>query len=366
MQKLPFKLSNGGTVEFYTLTQGQQSLVCMNYGARLVSWKVPHPTAANGELELLLNHKDPTKYENDPSYMGAVVGPVPNRIADASISVAGAQYKLQANEGSKALHSSDSGFSNYLFDLAEQGDNYLLFTCDIEDMADKLPGNRHLEVRYELSLKPNGKYCLDIRYKMSSDKATVCNVTNHSYFKLWDSTILAANGMTYAEALAATEVKLPAKFFTPTDEDMLLTGEVLKTQDSLFDFTKRADLSKGLQILGNTPVKGYDHNFILERDFDHYSHAAGAYYSLPASFYSPCAKVALEVLTTEIGAQLYTANYLDEGISSDDEAFGRHGAFCFETQSLPNSFKNCHFADIFVDKDKPYVSTTSYEYSYHE
>lgn len=362
MEDLALTLRDGRQVTFYTIECQGQKAIFMNYGARMVSWQVPHPEAKEACLDLVLNYQDLGNYEADPAYLGALVGPVPNRIAAAKVLIGGKEYLLAANDGDKALHSSNSAFSNYLFELKEQGDNYLIFTYQLADMQDSLPGNRELEIRYELICR-DSKYLLQLQYKFSSDRDTVCNLTNHSYFKLWDEQILVKHNLTAKEALADLRVKLPSEFFTPTDEKMLLTGEILRTKDSVFDFKEARPLAQGLQILSQLAIKGYDHNFIFQRDFNNYAVASDAYFSQPAVFFAPCSQAQLSVTTTEAGAQIYTANYLADSVTLDGMNFGEHSAFCCETQALPNSFVNQHFPSLTVTKDKPYQSTTYYEYS---
>lgn len=351
-------LNNKRKLQIYDLQYGQQRIKVSTYGARLLEWIVPCAKAANNQLNLVLNHADLNKYVADDSYMGAVIGPIPNRLQDAEFYLDGVKHSLAANEGTNSLHSSNYAFSELDFTLLDRGDNYLLFACAIEDGQGHTLGKQNLQAKFTLHNRDN-QYSLQFEYRFTAEQNTVCNICNHSYFRLWDNAILDKYHLSNKEAISKLELTMPSEFYTPTDENLLVTGEVKQVKDDpLFDFRKTKTLQAGLKALENSKVRGYDHNFILQRDYTSFCEKNGQYWSKRTSFSFPKAALQLEFKTTEPAAQLYTANYLASDTTSSGEKYGEQSAFCFECQAIPNSLHFNHLSTLELPAGKKYVSLT--------
>lgn len=355
------KLADGHNISIYNAGTEEQEITVTSYGARLLKWEVPCTEAENERLNLIVNHADYNHYAADPAYMGAVIGPIPNRFASGKIHLAGNDYQLEQNVSPDTLHSSNIAFSELDFELFDHGEDYIILKHEFTPEHVLHPGNRILYVSYILQTNSQGK-TLKINYKLTTSSDCYIDVTNHSYFRLWDRSILQKYDISPKEALLQTRVKMPSAFYTPTD-NLICTGEILHIKEnSILDFQNGRTLADGIKELAATTIGGYDHNFILARDYHNYDSASSRYYSKPTTFASNFNNVSLSAVTTEVGAQLYTANYLDADVTSDGMEYGKHCAFCFETQGIPNNVVYDHFPSTLLRAGDTYNSTTLFTY----
>ncbi|MDX2034261.1 MAG: aldose epimerase family protein [Blastocatellia bacterium] len=340
------KTQDGQEVEIYTLTNanGVEARI-MTYGAIVVSLKAPDRA---GRIEdVVLGFDDLDNYLKGHPFFGAVAGRYANRIGKGRFSLNGVEYKLATNNGPNSLHGGLKGFDKYVW-KAKPGaakDGAALELSHVSRDGDEgYPGTLSVRVTYTLT-NDNG---LRIDYFATSDKDTVVNLTNHSYFNLAG----AGNG-----DVLKHQVMINADRFTPVDETLIPTGELRSVKGTPFDFTTmtaigaRVDADEEQMKFG----KGYDHNFVVNGP-------AGTL-RLAAKAQDPGSGRTMEVWTTEPGVQLYIGNFLDgTKIGKGGKAYQRRYGFCFETQHFPDSPNKPSFPTTVLKKGGLYRSTTIYKF----
>ncbi len=338
-------LPNGDKVTLYTLENNNGMRVeVLNYGGIIRSIQVPDRNGEPGDV--VLGYSELTPYLKNPGYFGAAVGRNANRIAGPELKIFDQQYKLECNDGPNSLHSGSGGISFRLFSSEVHTFNnlpVLLLHMVQPDLSDGFPGNLELNVIYALT----DDNALMIDYRGVSDKSTVINPTNHSYFNLAGHD----SGTMYGH-----ELELAAHFYTPSGPDCMPTGEILNVAGTPLDFTTPKAIGK--DISSSYPqlhqFGGYDHNFVLD----------GTDYRKVATAYEPVSGRVMDVFTDLPGVQLYTANAIKGEIAGKDGAiYRKHQAFCLETQFFPNAVNFPWFpTPIFLDGEE-YSSTTTYQFS---
>jgi aldose 1-epimerase len=336
------RTADGVDVPIYTLANGQLEVRVMAYGAKLVSVKTPDRTGKMADV--VLGYDKLEDYLNDKgTHFGSVVGRYGNRIAKGRFSLDGKTYQIPPNNGENALHGGPKGFDEYVW-KAEEVSNGVEFTLVSPDGDMGFPGTLTAKVRYTL----NGNV-LRIHYFATSDKATVVNLTNHSYFNL--------RGDDKGDILGQ-RLELNADRFTPVDAGLIPTGELAPVVGTPFDFRKPAVIGSRIND-ANEQLKlggGYDHNFVLNG-------TAGTL-RLAAIATDPESGRKMTVETTEPGVQFYTGNFLDGSY------MGRHGVkyqkrtgFCLETQHYPDSPNQASFPSTVLRPSTTYQTTTTFAFS---
>jgi aldose 1-epimerase len=341
------KLPDGAAVEIYTLKDEKIEVRVMTYGGEVLSLRVPDRTGKMGDV--VLGFDDPTGYyENTHSkrafFFGPIVGRYANRIAHAKFTLDGKEYTLTKNNGDNTLHGGPNGFHNHSWAGKIIADGVELKYLS-KDGEEGYPGNLSVTVRYTLS---GG--ALKIEYSATTDKDTVLNLTNHSYFNLSGQ----GNGTILAE-----QVKLNASRFTPVDSGLIPTGELKSVVGTPFDFLKPHAVGERINAddeqlhLGHD---GYDHNFVID--------GGGKGLTEAAEVYDPASGRVLEVLTTEPGVQFYTANFLDGSVKGKGGvAYPRNSALCLETQHYPDSPNHPDFPSTVLKPGSEFHSTTVYRFT---
>ncbi len=311
---------DGHPVQMYTLSDNDLTVRLTNYGAHVVS--IEAPDRSGRKADVVLGHKDLAAYRADgKTYFGAIVGRYGNRIAKGSFSIDGHIYHVPVNNGANALHGGPVGFDQKVWQARPLlGDNGVEFTLVSPDGDMGFPGQLTTHVRYTLEGKS-----LRIDYSATTDKSTVVNLTNHSYFNLSGE----GNGDVLGE-----EMTLDADRYTPVDESLIPTGQLAPVAGTPMDF--RQPTAIGKQI--NTPNQqlkfgggGYDFNYVLNGSASPGLHMA-------AHVYDPKSGRSLTVTTTEPGVQFYTGNGLSRAnIGTRGETYGKNAGFCLETQHFPDS-----------------------------
>ncbi len=340
--KQPFgKTSDGAAVDLYTLADGKVEVRIMNYGGIIVSLRAPD---REGKLDdVVLGYDSFDGYRTNPAYFGAIIGRYANRIAHGSFQLDGKTYSIPKNNGDNTLHGGIRGFDKKLWTAREIKDGIEL-TYVSKDGEEGFPGTLTTIVRYTLN-----EGALRIDYSATTDKDTVLNLTNHSYFNL--------AGQGKGEVLGHV-VKIDAARFTPVDSSLIPTGELKSVQGTPFDFRtphvigERIDANDEQLRLG----MGYDHNFVLDHPEGQLAEAA--------EVYEPTTGRILRVLTTQPGVQFYTGNHLDGSITGKGGVvYKPRFAFCLETQHFPDSPNHPSFPSTELKPGQKFHSVTVFQFS---
>jgi aldose 1-epimerase len=335
------KTSEGTPVDSYSLTDGKIEARIITYGAIVVSLRVPD---RNGKLDdVVLGCDSVEQYEKQTAHFGGIVGRYANRIAHGTFQLDGHTYSIPKNDGDNALHGGVRGFDKMVWQGKQIPDGVEL-TYVSKDGEQGFPGTLTTTVRYTLSGS-----ALHIDYSATTDKDTVVNLTNHSYFDL------AGQGR---GDVMGHMLKINASRMTPVDASLIPTGELKSVEGAPFDFRtphkvgERIEADDAQLHLGH----GYDHNFVLDHPANELSEAA--------EVYEPASGRILKVLTTEPGLQFYTGNFLDGSITGKEgRVYNRRFALCLETQHFPDSPNHPGFPSTELKAGQKFHSVTVYEFS---
>ena len=337
------KTADGHAVELYTLTNANgMKADIMTYGGTVVSLTAPDRTGKFGDV--ILGMDDVGAYEKGTAYFGALIGRYGNRIGKAQFALDGKTYKLPANDNGNTLHGGTRGFDKHVWTAKPGTGSELELTYVSKDGEEGFPGTLTSKVVYSLTDKNE----LKIDYSATTDKTTVVNLTNHTYFNLagpGEGTILNH------------EVAINASRFTPVDSGLIPTGELRQVKGTPFDFHNPTAI--GARIDQNDEQlkfgKGYDHNWVLDKGAGGLTGAA--------IVHEPKSGRVMEVWTTEPGLQFYTGNFLDGSLKGKGKSFPHRGAFCMETQHYPDSPNKSSFPSTTLKPGQTYKTTTIYRFS---
>jgi aldose 1-epimerase len=351
IRKQPFgKTASGEQVDLYSLANKKGMEVSItNFGATVVTLRVPD--RAGKTADVVLGFDNLEGYENGKSYFGATVGRYANRIGGGKFLIGGKTYTLPKNNGNNTLHGGIVGFNKKVWkarEIASQEGESLELTYVSADGEEGFPGSLSVKVVFTV---PADRNELKIDYSASTDKDTVLNLSNHSYFNLAGE----GNGDILDHVLT-----LHAKQFTPVDNTLIPTGELRDVAGTPLDFTsatvigKRIDDSYEQLAFG----KGYDHNWVLARS------SGGNGLALAAEAYDAKSGRTLEVWTTEPGTQFYSGNFLDgTAKGKGNKTYGRRAAFCLETQHFPDSPNHANFPSTLLRPGAVFHSQTVFRFS---
>lgn len=336
------KLPDGTEVEEYTLHSAKGAVAkVITYGATLTELWVPDKAGKNADVVLGFDNLE--QYRGDHPFFGATVGRYGNRIAKGKFSIDGHEYSLFLNNGPNSLHGGKEGFNRKVWKAEPAKVAHgaaVKFTYVSKDGEEGYPGTLTTSVTYELT----DDNALKITYHASTDKPTVVNLTNHSYFNLSG----AGTGDILKEVL-----QLDADRYTPVDATLIPTGELKSVEGTPFDFRKPTAIgARNDQVPG---TGGYDHNFVLNG-------SAGKLRKI-GSVSDPASGRAMEIWTTEPGVQLYVSLGLNGSVKGIGGAYPKFGALCLETQHFPDSPNHPDFPSTVVRPGKDYHSETVYKFS---
>ena len=337
------KTPPGEDVTLFTLTNaaGLRAGIIV-YGAIIVSLEVPDRNGALADIALGFDDLEP--YIKRNPLFGAVVGRYANRIAGARFKLDGIEHRITANAGRNHIH---GGGSKRFDKVVWNGSAYrsgpeagVRLTHFSPDGEEGFPGNLNCTLTYALTDDNE----LKITYEATTDKPTIINLTNHSYFNLAG----AGNGNVLGH-----EITINAQWYTPADAALIPTGAIQSVTGTPLDFTQPRTIGERISELSETG--GYDHNYVLN----------GSYGSavLAARVYEPTSGRVMEAFTTEPGMQLYTANGMRDVRGKDGKVYGRHGGFCLETQHFPDSPNKPHFPSTVLRPGRKFESTTTFRFS---
>jgi aldose 1-epimerase len=345
------KTASGAQIDLYTLSNKKGLEVSItNFGATVVALKVPD--RAGKSADVVLGFDTLGGYENGTAYFGATVGRYGNRIGGGQFSIDGKTYTLPKNNGNNTLHGGIVGFNQKVWkarELASKDGESLEMSYLSADGEEGFPGNLSVKVVFTL---PADRNELKIDYAATTDKDTVLNLTNHSYFNLAGE----GNGDVLDHVLT-----LHARQFTPVDKTLIPTGELRDVAGTPMDFTSATAIGKRINETYEQLVfgKGYDHNWVIAS-----GGGKGFTLTLAAEAYDPKSGRKLEVLTTEPGVQFYSGNFLDSSAKGKgNKAYGQRAAFCLETQHFPDSPNHPNFPSTQLKPNSVFHSQTSFRFS---
>ena len=333
----------GDSVMLYTLKNEKDITVTItNYGGIITGIHTPDKNGKTTNITLGFDNLE--QYLAGHPHFGSLIGRYGNRIAKAQFSLDGETYTLAANNGNNSLHGGLKGFGKVLWTPEVIGcdeRSALKLTYMSQDGEEGFPGNLSVTVTYELLMDQ-----LFITYEAETDKATVLNLTNHTYFNL------AGEGSIKDHILYINASK-----YTPVDEELIPTGELANVEGTPFDFRKPKVIGERFDQLGNDPV-GYDHNFVLD--------GSDGEKRLAAKVMDPKTGRFVEVLTTEPGVQFYTGNFLDGTLVSGSTSYEQHSGMCLETQHFPDSPNQPDFPSAVLRPGEKFISQTIFKFGVEE
>jgi aldose 1-epimerase len=338
-------LPDGTAIDLYTLTnRNGVNAQIINYGAIIVSLKTPD---RRGQMaDIVLGYDDLSGYTGDTFYMGCVVGRYANRIAKGKFKLGGVEYTLARNNNGNHLHGGLRGFDKVVWQARElKGkDPAVQLNYLSKDGEEGYPGNLNVTITYTLTSADE----LRIDYAATTDKETIVNLTNHSYFNL------AGAG---AGSILDHQLKIYALKFTPVDETSIPTGELRQVKGTPFDFITRLNTIGGRINQPDEQLRigrGYDHNYVLNK--------RGKGLSLAAEAYESTSGRLMQMWTTEPGMQLYTGNYLENVRGKDGKIYNQREGFCLEAGHFPDSPNKPAFPSTVLKPNKRYTQTTLYKF----
>lgn len=337
---------DGKDVEIFTLKnlKGMTAEI-INYGGIVVSLKVPDK---NGKIDdVVLGYDNLESYTKKGPYFGAIIGRFGNRIEDAVFELNGVEYKLAKNDAHNHLHGGIVGFDKVVWqaEIKEGQNECLELYYTSKDGEEGYPGNLKVKVTYTLTDDNE----LRIDYNAVSDKDTVINLTNHSYFNL--------SGHTSGNILDH-KLMINADKFTPTDKYSIPTGDIVEVKGTPMDFTSLTVIGKGIDSDYDQIVYagGYDHNWVLNSN--------GNISEKAAEVVDEKSGRVMEVYTTKPAVQFYSGNYLDGSqIGKGGVGYQKRAGLCLETQFFPNSIKHKHFPSPILRAGEQYNHTTIYKFT---
>jgi aldose 1-epimerase len=335
-------MPDGSKVEIYTLEEGAIKARIMTYGARLVS--LDAPDRSGKVADIVLGYESLASYTADPkSYFGAIVGRYGNRIAHATFTLDGKRYDLPANDGVNTLHGGTTGFDKLLW-RGHEIPHGVELTLVSKDGDQGFPGTLTARVRYTLQ-----GHALRIEYFAITDKDTVLNLTNHSYFNLAG----AGQG-----DILSHQMMIPADRYTPIDAGFIPTGELAPVAGTPLDFRQATAI--GARINDDNEQlrlgKGYDHNYVLNGK-------AGVLHQA-ARVMEPTSGRVLTVETTQPGVQFYSGNFLDGTLhGKQGHVYEKHAGLCLETQHFPDSPNQPKFPTTELKPGQTYHEVTVFSFS---
>jgi len=325
--------------EIYTLKNAKVEAKITTYGATLVSVRTAD---RHGKVaDVVLGYDNLRGFLEDTCFLGATVGRFGNRIAKGAFAIDGHKYQLPLNNGENSLHGGPDGFDKKIW-AAKPGANSVAFTLVSPDGDMGYPGTLTVEVVY--TLEESG---LRIDYTATTDKATVVNLTNHSYFNL--------HGDDQGDILDH-EIQINADHFTPTNAGLIPTGELAEVAGTPLDFRTSTKIGQriGAAYEPLLLAGGYDHNFVLN--------GANGAMKQAAKLVDPVSGRTMTVSTTEPGIQLYTGNFLNGAVGRHGVQYTKNKALCLETQHFPDSPNQPAFPTTLLKAGETLHSTTIFTF----
>lgn len=333
----------GKDVYAYVISNSKgMSAKVIQYGAILTELFVPDK---NGKaVDVVLGYDTLEPYYENGSFFGATVGRSANRIADAKFSIDGVEYQLDVNDGPNNLHSHfDKGMHKQFWEAKEDSDNAVTFFYTEDDMTNGFPGKLDMAVTYAVTEENE----LKITYIGASDKKTLINMTNHSYFNLSGHD---------AGSIEDHKLWLNCPHYTPVVAGAIPTGEIAPVEGTVFDFTKDRVIGQSINddVEQLKLVQGYDHNFVIDKKLKGIE--------LIAKVTDDKSGRVMEVYSDLPGVQFYAGNCIADTVGKGGVTYTKRVGLCLETQYYPNSINQEGFIKPVFDANQEYNTTTVYKF----
>lgn len=333
----------GKPVALYVLKNAAGAEACVtNWGGRLVSLMVPDK--AGKMTDVVLGYDSIQAYIASTGNFGALIGRYGNRIANAKFSLDGKEYTLPANDKTNCLHGGPNGFDRQVWDAKQVADNAVELTYTSKDGEAGFPGNLNVKVTYTLT----DDNAMDIKYEATTDKKTVVNLTNHSYFNL--------SGIP-GSTILDHQLSINADNYTPVDSMLIPTG-IETVEGTPMDLRKPIVIGDSIDndFIQLKLGGGYDHNWVLNTNCD--------VNKVAATVYSPTSGILMEVYTNEPGLQVYCGNMMAEKeTGKHGTVYPRRGAICLESQHYPDTPNHPDFPSCVLEPGQTYHSECIYKFS---
>ena len=337
---------DGNPTALYSLKGSDGMEVAItNYGGRIVSLQVPDREGNLRDVVLGFDSIQSYLPENNQTDFGAAIGRYANRIDHGRLVIDGDSIQLPVNNFGHTLHGGPDGWQYKVYTATQPNDSTLVLTLDSPDGDNGFPGNLKATVTY--TALPGNK--LDIAYSATTDKATVINMTNHSYFNLsGDATKPITDNILYVYASG----------YTPVDSTYMTTGEILPVTGTPMDFTQPRRVGDDIDKFDFVQLKngnGYDHNWVLD--------SKGDIEKIAATLFSPESGIGLSVYTDEPGIQVYSGNFLDGTVTGKGgTVYNQRTGICLETQHYPDSPNKPEWPSVILRPGETYNSHTVFSF----
>lgn len=335
---------NGKQTDLYTLRNKNNMEVCVtNFGGRIVSVMVPDK---DGQMrDVVLGFDSIQDYISKPSDFGASIGRYANRINQGKFTLDGVEYQLPRNNYGHCLHGGPQGFQYQVYDAVQVNPQELELTYLAEDGEEGFPGNTTCKVIMKLT----DDNAIDIRYEAETDKPTIVNMTNHSYFNL------DGDAGSNAEHL----LTIDADYYTPVDSTFMTSGEIVTVEGTPMDFRTPTPVGARINEYDFAQLKngnGYDHNWVLN--------TKGDVNRKCASLKSPKTGIVLDVYTNEPGIQVYAGNFLDGSLTGKKGiTYNQRASVCLETQKYPDTPNKPEWPSAVLRPGEKYMSQCIFKFS---
>ena len=336
------------TTELVTLkNKNGMEVAVTNFGGRIVSIMVPN--RAGEMVDVVLGFDNINDYQTVPTDFGASIGRYANRINQGRFTLDGVEHQLPQNNFGHCLHGGPNGWQYSIYTVASKSENQVVLTLLSPDGEAQFPGTVNAEVTYTLT----DENAIDIAYKATTDKPTIINMTNHSYFNLTGS----------AENKILEDVlQINASNFTPVDSTYMTTGEIAPVEGTPMDFRTPTVIGERIDNFDYEQLKngnGYDHNWVLDTERD---------ITRPAAvLYSPASGIEMTLYTDEPGVQVYTGNFLDGTVTGKkDIVYGQRTGICLETQKYPDTPNKAEWPSCVLRPGETYTSRCIFAFGVHE
>ncbi len=341
------KTKENTTIHKFILTnKNGMEVSVINFGGIITSLK-SRDRKGNYE-DVVLGFDNLSQYEDESPYFGAIIGRYGNRISEGKFTLDGKTYNLAVNNDINHLHGGLKGFDKVVWDATQEVTDStasLILKYISQDMEEGYPGNLQVKVTYTLDNNDE----LGVKYEAETDKKTIINLTQHSYFNLSGD---------FSKNILDHEITINADSFLPVDSTLIPTGEVISVEGTPFDFREAKTVGEDISMSDKqlSYGNGYDHCWVLNNQEIGLRHVASAYH--------PFSGRLLEVYSDQPGIQFYSGNFLDGTLTSkQDGNYGFRSGLCLETQHYPNSPNEKDFPSVTLNSGEKYMTQTVFRFT---